>query len=136
MTDFKVLSLLFMLVIVYDAVGDALRAKGFQIPHHILEVIGVSMWFAIVILIARGDLEWSNKQLVMYITLRIAIFDIIFNVIKGNKWSYVGTSSIYGIVLSWFTKLPRVREPGFLIWVIRSMALIWWIAWFWTNGGR
>ena len=133
MTDFKVLSLMLTLVIIYDAVGDALRAKGKQIPHHILEVVGVAMWFVIVVLIARGRLEWHDKLLIMYITCRIAIFDVIFNVIKGNKWSYVGTSSIYGIVVSWFTNRPMIREQGHLIWVIRVMALIWWVAWFITN---
>ena len=136
MTDYKIFSLIFLVLILWDAVGDGLRAKGKQIPHHILEAVSVALWLAIALIVARGWLEWRDSQIVMYITLRIAIFDIIFNIVKGNKWSYVGTSSIYGIVLSWFTKLPRVKEPGFLIWVIRAMALIWWLAWFITSGGR
>ncbi len=135
MTDFKVLSLMLLLVIAYDAVGDALRAKGKQIPHHILEVVGVMMWFLILVFLVRGKLEWHDRLIVMYITLRIAIFDVIFNVIKGNKWSYVGKSSIYGMVMSWFTNLPKVMESGQLIWVVRAMALIWWVAWFITDGG-
>ena len=135
-SDYKIFSLIFLVLILWDATGDALRAKGKQIPHHILEAVSVAAWLLIALIIARGWLVWYDTQIVMYITLRIAIFDVIFNVIKGNKWSYVGKSSIYGIVLSWFTKLDRVREPGFLIWVIRALALYWWIAWFITNGGR
>lgn len=136
MTDFKVLSLILTLLIIYDAVGDALRARGKQIPHHILESVSVAAWFALIVIIARGRLEWSDRLIVMYITLRIAIFDIIFNVIKGNKWSYVGESSLYGKLLIWFTGLPIIREQGHLIWIIRFLALVWWVAWFITNGGR
>jgi len=72
----------------------------------------------------------------MYFTLRIAIFGVLFNIIADNKWSYVGKSSLYGRLLTWFSSLPDIREPGFLIWVLRVMALTWWIAWFITNGGR
>jgi hypothetical protein len=136
MSDYKIFSLIFLVLILWDAIGDGLRAKGKQIPHHILETVSVALWLFITVIIARGWLVWDDTQIIMYITLRIAIFDVIFNIIKGNKWSYVGKSSIYGIVLSWFTNLEKVKEPGFLIWVIRVLALIWWIAWFVTNGGR
>ena len=131
MTDFKVMSLLLTLLIIWDAVGDGLRAKGKQIPHHILEAVSVALWLLLLVIVARGRLIWYDKLIVMYITMRIAIFDVIFNIVRGNKWFYVGTSSIYGIVLSWFT--GKVKEQGFLIWVIRFLALIWWVAWFVTN---
>jgi hypothetical protein len=135
MDDFKIFSLIFLLLILLDAVGDALRARNKQVPHHTLEVIHIIGWFFIAVIVARGWLEWSDRQIVMYITLRIAIFDVIFNVIKGNKWSYVGESSLYGRFMNWFTDLPKIMEQGFLIWVIRVMALVWWTAWFITNGG-
>lgn len=135
MTDYKIFSLLLTLLIIWDATGDALRARGKQIPHHILESVSVAAWLILLIIVARGRLIWYDSYVVMYITMRIAIFDVIFNIIKGNKWSYVGRSSIYGIVVGWFTNLPKVKEPGHLIWVIRAIALIWWIAWFITDGG-
>lgn len=133
MTDFQTFSLLLTLLVIWDAIGDGLRAKGKQVPHHLLESVSVALWLFLLVIVARGRLEWHDRLIVMYITIRIAIFDVIFNVIKGNKWSYVGTSSIYGIVLSWFTNLPRVKESGRLIWVIRVLALIWWVAWFVTS---
>ena len=136
MTDYKIFSLIFLVLILWDAVGDALRAKGKQIPHHILEAVSVALWLLIAVIVARGWLEWRDSQIVMYITLRIAIFDVVFNIVKGNKWSYIGESSIYGRVLTWFTSLEKVKEPGMLIWVIRVIALIWWVSWFITNGGR
>ena len=135
MTDFKIFSLIFLVLILLDAVGDALRAKGKQVPHHTLEVGHIVGWFMIAVITARGWLAWSDLMIVMYITLRIAIFDVVFNIIRGNKWSYIGESSLYGIVLTWFVKRPKVQEQGFLIWVIRFLALLWWVTWFITDGG-
>ena len=135
MTDFQMLSWILVLSIIVDAVGDAFRKNGNQIPHHFFEATNVAIWIGVIVIVARGDIQWFNRLIVMYITARIAIFDITFNIIAGNKWSYVGKSSLYGRLLTWFTSLPSIREPGFLIWVIRAMAAIWWIAWFITSGG-
>jgi hypothetical protein len=133
MSEFKIFSLLLIVLVIWDATGDALRAKGKQIPHHLLESVSVALWLFLLVALDREWLKWHDRLIVMYITIRIAIFDVIFNVIKGNKWSYVGESSIYGKLLSWFSL--KVKEPGHLIWVIRVIALIWWVTWFWTDGG-
>jgi hypothetical protein len=67
----------------------------------------------------------------MYITGRVWLFDPLFNKIAGYRLTYSGKSSLYGRVLSWFQN--KVKNPGHLIWVLRALALIWWVAWLLTN---
>jgi len=63
----------------------------------------------------------------MYPTGRIWLFDPLLNVIAGYKLTYAGKSSLYGRLLSWF--MNKVKNPGVLIWWIRIMFLVFWIAW-------
>lgn len=126
MNEFAIVSLILLAVSFIDAAGDAFRARRWQVIHHSMEVLGIATWFLIW---ALFDFNWV--YLTMYITGRLALFDLVFNLIARNKWNYIGTSSLYGRVLGWFTK--KVNEQGSLIWVLRAMALIWWIAWFITR---
>jgi len=135
MTDFKIISLFFLTVISMDAIGDALRQKGKQVPSHILEAVRIALWIALISSVQREWLEWNDLLIAMYATLRIAIFGVTYNIVAGNKWSYVGKSSLYGRVLTWFSNLPKIKEPGFLIWVIRVLSLIWFVSWFITDAG-
>ncbi len=127
MTEFIIVSLVLLGIILLDSIGDAFRANSRQNLHHLMETVGVATWIAIWALF-----DFDPLYIVMYVTARIWIFDIVFNIIAGNKWSYVGTSSLYGRILNWFTSLPMVRESGQLIWVLRVLALIWWTAWLLT----
>ena len=117
-----IISLLLLLLCVLDAAGDAFRVRKWQIIHHSLEVVQIAVWFLIWALF-----EFRYEYVIMYITGRIFLFDIVFNLIARNKWSYVGTSSLYGRILGWFAGV--MKEPGHLVWVIRAIAIIWWIAW-------
>ena len=67
----------------------------------------------------------------MYITGRIWLFDPLLNLIAGYKLTYAGKSSIYGRILSLIMR--KTGERGHLIWVLRAMAFIWWIAWIITK---
>lgn len=129
MSEFQIVTLILLAVCGIDAAGDAFRARKWQVIHHSMEVLGITAWFTIWALF-----EFQAIYLVMYITGRIFIFDVLFNLIARNKWTYVGTSSLYGRILKWFANW--VKEPGFLVWVLRVMALAWWGAWFLTDGGK
>jgi len=126
MSEFAIVSLILLALVSIDAAGDAFRARRWQIIHHSMEVLGVAVWFALWALF-----DFSPIYITMYITGRIWLFDPLFNIIAGNKLGYVGNSSLYGRLLNWFGS--TVKEPGHLIWVIRVMALIWFIAWIITN---
>jgi len=130
MNEFTIVTLILLGIAAIDAAGDAFRIHQWQLAHHILELI--STVIAWVILWKFFEFQW--QYLTMYITGRIWLFDPLLNWIAGYKLTYAGKSSIYGRILSWFMNV--VKNPGILIWVIRAMALIWWVVWILTSGGR
>ena len=118
MNEFTTISLLLLAQVVIDSAGDAFRFRGWQIVSHMAESIQIAGWFAIWALF--GFEPWF---IVMYIMGRIVLFDIVFNIIAGNKIFYVGTSDLLGKLLH---KLPVAPElPMF---IIKFMALLVWVA--------
>ena len=126
MSEFTIVSLILLAVSLIDSAGDAFRARKWQVIHHSMEVLGVVTWFLIW---ALFEFNWIYPT--MYVTGRLAFFDLVFNLIARNKWNYIGTSSLYGRILGWFTK--KINEQGHLIWVLKAMAFIWWVAWILTR---
>lgn len=126
MSEFAIVALVLLGVAAIDAAGDAFRIHQWQIVHHSMEVLGVAVWIAVWALF-----EFRPVYITMYITGRIWLFDPLLNVIAGYKLSYAGKSSIYGRVMSWF--MIKVKNPGIIVWVVRAMALIWWVAWILTR---
>jgi len=130
MSDFKTISMLLLAIVMIDAVGDAMRFRHHQIIHHALEVLGIAVWF---ILMLQCE-SFEPVYIVMYTLGRIAIFDPLYNFTSGLPLKYIGNSSLYDRFLRKFA--TWISEPGMLIWVIRALALGWWITWFITNGDR
>ena len=126
MNEFAIVSLILLALVVIDATGDAFRVHQWQIIHHSMEVLGI-----VVIFVLWALFEFSLLYIPMYITGRIWVFDPLFNLIAGYRLTYAGKSSIYGRVLSWF--MNKVKEPGQLIWVLRGMALMFWLGWIFTR---
>lgn len=126
MEDFKLIIGLLFAVMLLDAVGDAFRFRKWQVAHHIMEVVVIGIWMLI------AGLGWI--EILMYVLARIAFFDPVFNVVSGLPLKYAGNSSLYDRFLRRFTLW--IKEPGFLIWVIRALALYWWVTWFFTNAGN
>lgn len=126
MNEFIIVSIILLGIMIIDAAGDAFRVHQWQIIHHLMEVLGVAAWIAVW---ALFDFHWA--YIPMYITGRIWGFDPLFNLIAGYKLTYAGKSSLYGRVLSWF--MIKVKNPGVLIWVLRGISLIWWVAWILTK---
>jgi hypothetical protein len=126
MSEFVIVSLILFGVMAMDAAGDAFRIHQWQIVHHIMEAVGVAVWIAL-----WKYFEFNNVYILMYITGRIWAFDPLLNLIAGYRLSYAGKSSLYGRLLSWF--MIKVKNPGVIIWVVRALAIIWWIAWLVTR---
>ncbi len=126
MNEFVIVTLILLGVVIMDAAGDAFRIHQWQLIHHIMEVLGVVVW-----ILLWKFFGFRDVYIIMYITGRIWLFDPLLNLIAGYKLSYAGKSSIYGRVLSWF--MLKVKNPGVIIWVVRAMAIIWWIAWLITS---
>ncbi len=121
MNEFVIVSLVLLGVILLDAVGDGLRWIGKPMAHHAVEALREAIWLAMV---AYFMGTWVIIP--MYILARIVFFDPIINLVAGKGLGYVGSSSIYDRLLK---LVPSVH----LIWVIRVMALIWWVAWILTK---
>jgi len=126
MSLFLIVSLVLLGIVILDAVGDGLRWRGKQVAHHAVEILREAIWLAMVAYFMD-----NYFIITMYITARIALFDPVINLIAGKPIGYAGNSSIYDRLLRWFS--GKVKEPGHLIWVIRALALIWFVAWILTN---
>jgi len=127
MSEFLIVSLILFAIMAIDAAGDAFRIHQWQLAHHIMELLStVVAW-----VILWKFFDFHYEYLIMYVTGRIWAFDPLLNLIAGYKLTYAGKSSLYGRMLSWFMK--KVKNPGALIWVVRALAFIWWIAWLVTR---
>jgi len=126
MTEFTIVSLVLLAIVLLDAVGDGLRWQRKQVAHHVVEILREAVWLSMV---AYFMDNWTI--ITMYVTARIAFFDPVINLVAGQPIGYAGTSSLYDRLLRWFS--GKVKEPGHLIWVIRVMAAIWFIAWILTR---
>jgi len=126
MNEFQIISLVLLAIVLLDAIGDGLRWNGKQVAHHAVEIIREGIWLSMVAIFMDN---WLIVP--MYIVARIIFFDPIINLVAGKGLGYVGSSSIYDRILKWFSF--KVKESGQLIWVLRAMALIFWITWLITK---
>ena len=85
------------LILISDAVGDGQRTRGNQVIHHFLEGVMIALFFAIIVIVNYNMLSGFELRwlLVYYLSLRLAGFDLIYNITAGNKWNYFGNSSLY-----------------------------------------
>ena len=118
MNEFTIISLLLLLQVILDASGDAFRFRGWQIVHHMTESIQIAGWFAIW---ALFGFDW--QFIVMYIMGRIVVFDLVFNLIAGNKLFYVGESDLIGKLMH---RLPVA--PEHISFITKFIAALVWIA--------
>lgn len=121
MTQFQFISILLLAPVIFDAIGDALRLKGKQILHHIMEVFHVAAW---IVIWATFPFDWLF--IIMYVLGRIVIFDVIFNIIADLPIGYVGENSLYDRFLRLFGGWVK-QHPGHFAFIFRVMALVAWI---------
>jgi len=121
MNEFLIVSLFLLGAVVVDALGDALRLNKELIAHHVMEVIHVALW--VVIWAAFG---FAPVYIAMYILGRIVLFDIVFNLAAGLPVFYIGTNSLYDIILTKFGGWVK-QHPGHFAFIFRFMALVSWI---------
>jgi hypothetical protein len=116
-----VVSLVLLILVLLDAIGDAFRLRNWQIPHHIVEVFHVAGWIGVWF---AFDFQWL--YLPIYILGRIVLFDIVFNLTAGLPIGHIGENSIYDIVVSklggWFK-----QNPANFAFIFRFIALLAWV---------
>jgi len=91
---------LLTLSVIIGAVADGLNEKGSGDAGHFVEM------FEKPLLLIAGVLMESWIVIFPYVAFRVAFFDIIKNLAKGQKWSYVGD-------VGWWDKtLKRIPTHG------------------------
>jgi len=94
----------FVVLIVLDAVSDATLNKPFK---HFLAALHILGWLMFPVVIANlpfaPNLTFWPEFLIPvagYVCLRYLLFDAVWNIVSGKKLSYIGTTSLYGKILS------------------------------------
>lgn len=121
MNEPLIVSLALLGLVVFDAVGDAFRFRGWNIPHHVLEVFHVAGWFVVWALFG-----FLPVHAVMYILGRIVLFDIVFNLTGGLPIGYIGENSLYDMAVKLWAKWWK-QSPANFAFIFRFMALVSWI---------
>ena len=124
MNEPLIISLSLLALAVFDAVGDAFRFRGWNIPHHVMESIHVAGWVAIWALFGP---DFLPVFVYLYILGRIVLFDIVFNLVGGLPIGYIGKTSIYDLFVTALGGWVK-QHPGHFAFIFRFMALVTWIA--------
>jgi hypothetical protein len=121
MNELIITSISLLVLVVFDAVGDAFRLRKWNVLHHVFEVFHVAGFFAIWALFG-----FEPVYVLLYILGRIVLFDIVFNLVAGLPITYIGTGSLYDIAV---TKLGGwvKQNPANFAFIFRFMALVAWI---------
>ena len=129
MSKIKWTSLALLFLVILDASGDAFRGNGWQLVHHFMESIQISIWILVWILF-----RFNPVFIVMYILGRVWLFDPVLNLWVGNPTHllYMGENDIFGKSVRWFADLVKQNYLHFSF-MLKFIALIWWVTWFWTN---
>jgi hypothetical protein len=129
MAEYITIGLVLLGLVILDGSGDAFRSKGWQILHHTMETIQIAGWILIWALFG-----FEPYYVAMYVLGRIWAFDLTWNLWTGNRILYVGTSDLFGRAIRGISNLFKVPYEN-TSFIIKLIAVAWWIAWLLTNGG-
>jgi len=87
----------FILLIVLDAVGDAVKNKPLK---HLLQTFLVGFWLLMIYAGAFMELPEIHTAVIGYALLRYFLFDAVWNVTSGKRIDYIGSTSLYDKILS------------------------------------
>ena len=131
-----IVSLILLFQVLIDALGDGFRIRGWQLWHHSMESLRIAVWICLWTSTAFGWLDFEWYYIAMYILGRIWLFDIVLNLVVDFEVFYVSDSSWDGKILIWLSSDKIFDVPVILPAVmIKFIALVWWVAWFLTDGG-
>lgn len=119
--DIKIIiTLILLLQVALDASGDAFRAKGWQFVHHIMETFQIVGWIVVWALFG-----FNSLFIPIYILGRIWLFDLLFNIWKGNHLLYLGENDLYGKAIRWFAGKVKQNYMHFSF-ILKLIALVAW----------
>ena len=140
--------LIALFLIIFEAVPDGLADRGKKALAGVLEsvylIVITLVIFALfngIILsklalsLCDGYVIW--RVLVGYALLRFAIFDLIYNLVRGNlPLSYIGTTKLFDRALNKI--ISKLKISMGLVIFARAIAFLWGFFWLmgWENGIR
>ena len=109
------------ILIILDALKDALYDERRKYLAGVVDMVYLSAMICGVVLL-QGDWMW----IIIYVLLRYAVFDLIYNIIRGLSLLYVGTTKPYDEIIRklfnenaihflFMTKLMALLAAGALI---------------------
>jgi len=113
--------ILFLVVIIFDAVGDALNDSKHKGIGHLLQATVIGLLLMSPFFIVTTLWAWYLSS---YICLRIALFDPIYNITRGLKWNYIGTTSLWDKLRRLFMAPAGMELFGRLIFLIAGISMI------------
>jgi hypothetical protein len=116
-----IVSLILLALACIDAIGDGLRIRKYQVPHHIMEALHLAVFFAVWKLFG---FEWI--YIPIYLTGRVWAFNPVLNLVSRFPLFYVGNSNIYDRILSLIGGWVK-SHPGHFAFITQFMALLAWI---------
>lgn len=116
----------YAVIVILLAVADALFFNGYKSNSKIIEELAHIGLISVPLLYPKSQTyRYLFKLLLTYWFLRIALFDISYNIVAGLDVNYIGTTDI------WNNILRQIKLNAFSMWAFRSffiglVALIWW----------
>jgi len=138
MEQYIIVSLLLLVPVILDALGDSFRIRGWQNLHHTMESAREAFWIGMIVAVSPllGWLEFEWYYIGMYILGRIWLFDPILNLVSDFDFFYISDSSTDGRILIWLSSDKVFDVPVILpAAMVKFIALVWWVAWLLTDGG-
>ena len=106
-------ALVYSTSIALDAMGDAMNDNGNKEWAHALNAASVGTLLMSPFIINYKQDRWG-RYLTSYVTMRLAIFDPIYNTTRGLPLSYMGTTSLYDKALN--------KAPAHFMYYVRSVS--------------
>jgi len=103
--------------IVFDAIGDGFNDSGNKVLGHSLNALSLAPLIISPFILDLKDYKWA-WYLATYVTMRVAIFDPIYNTTRGLPIGYVGDSSL------WDKSLRATKSPNSWIMAGRSLCFV------------
>ena len=103
--------------IILDAIGDGFCDDGYKVKGHFCQAVSTGLLIASPFIFNIDKSKWVWHAM-SYITLRIALFDPVYNITRGLPIDYIGTTSI------WDKSLQNLNPPRSAMLWGRSVMLI------------
>lgn len=111
--------LLYTTAISLDAGGDALNNTGHKDYGHLLNAASVGTHlvipFALKDYYSQSDWKDLATDVIIYAGLRYAVFNLVYNLVAGQSWDYVGNTDFVDQLTRDFGQFSKVVTLTFVI---------------------